>query len=337
MSPRLPAGVVSMVMLAVANAQEVRVALPQPLADLVVDALRVTLPENAGREVTARAVDPAALLEPEVARASILVADGTTLQRSVVVAALAQLPTDAAMPSAMRVTRDRRIALPWSLGYSICGDVANVSRRGPSEVTWEELALSYGLGDRLRVVPPEVDRGPWLLSMHETLRRGGGDSEVFGVWTALDARIAAYEADHAALAGAVARDQGLAVVLPTPVAATASFSALARLPLAGALPIGLCVTEGPGKDAAFSLLLEILAPSIELAVRERVGLSGAGIGDAEVPPDTVDPAFAHFAQRIRGQGRHAERVADWLDFAALGIMAVVLVVFLVRQRKGDPK
>lgn len=320
-----------------ARAQEVRVALPQPLADRVAEALRAAWMGAPDRQLSVRAVAPHEALDPASARAAILVAAGPALQQRQVLDALAELPADAAVSPTLRVTLDRRIALPWSLGYCVCGDVANVAKRGGPEVAWEELALSYGLGDRLRVAPPSCDRGPWLLAMHETLRRGGSDSEVFGVWTALDARIAGYEPDYAALVAAAVRDRSLAVALPAPVVATGPAAALARLPLAGALPIGLCVRDGAGKEAAFSLLLEILAPSVEVAVREQAGLSAAGVGDAEVPLDSVEPAFSHFAQRIQGQGRHVERVADWLDFATMAVMAVVLVVFLVRQRKGSPK
>ncbi len=317
-----------------AGAQDVCVALPQPLADRVAEALRAAWPQALDRNVTVRVVAPTSPLEGAAGRAAILVADGPTLHQRSLVAALAELPPDADIPPSMRVTSDRRVALPWSLGYSVCGDVANVAQRERPEVSWEDLALAFGLGDRLRIAPPTCDRGPWLLAMHETLRRGGGDNAVFGVWTALDARIAAYEPDYVALAAACARDSSLTVAVPTPVAASTSFSSLARVPLAGALPIGLCVCDGVGKEGAFALLLEILQPSIEVAVRERVGFVAADIGDAEVPSDSIEKAFSHFALRIQGQGRHVERVADWLDFAALSAMALVLVVILVRQRKG---
>jgi hypothetical protein len=321
--------------LASASAQEVRVALPQPLADRVAEALRAAWKGAPDRAWNVRAVAPQEPFDPASARAAIVVATGIALQQRGILDELAEMPTDAALSPTLRVTRDRRIALPWSLGYSVCGDVANVTQRDGKTVTWEDLALSFGLGDRLRIALPSCDRGPWLLAMHETLRRGGGDNAVFGVWTAFDARIAAYEPDYASMVAAASRDPGLAVTLPTAIAAVGDAAKLARLPMDGALPIGLAVRDGAGKDAAFSLLLEILEPSVEFSVREQALLSGPGVVDAEVPSDSVEPAFAHFSQRIQGQGRHVERVADWLDFAALGAMALVMLVLLLRSRRKE--
>ena len=167
--------------LASASAQEVRVALPQPLADRVADAMRAAWKGAPDRAWSVRAVALQEPFDPASARATIVVATGIALQQRGILDALAEMPTDAALAPTLRVTRDRRIALPWSLGYSVCGDVANVTQRGGNAVSWEDLALSFGLGDRLRIAPPSCDGGPWMLAMHETLRRGGGDNAVFGV------------------------------------------------------------------------------------------------------------------------------------------------------------
>ncbi len=318
-------------------AQEVRVALPEPLAGEVAAAVREALAGVAGAEV--RVVAREALRDRTDARAAVLVASGPdlfALQREV---AFAEWKAGTDVDPALRVSRDGRIAMPWSLGYVVCGRKATeLAAEGQLPRAFERLALAYGLGDGLRLAKPAVDRGPWILSMHETLRAGGGDSAVFGVWTALDARIGVYEAGYPAMAASLAANPDLALVLPEPLAARdASLLRVPQWTLPTAVPIGVAALDGVGQQAAIAAVSRIVAPSSERAIRERAGLRLPAVGDADVPAESVEPAFAHFARNIQGQGKRVERIADWLDYASLALLLIVLLFFWIQKRKGEPQ
>lgn len=320
-----------------AVAQEVRVALPEPIAGEVAAAVREALSGVAGAEV--RVVAREALRGNTDARAAVLLAAGPelfALQREV---AFAEWKAGTDVDPALRVSRDGRIAMPWSLGYVVCGrQAAKLAAEGQLPRAFERLALAYGLGDGLRLASPAWDRGPWILSMHETLRAGGGDSAVFGVWTALDARIGVYEPGYAAMAASLAADADLALVLPEPsVAREPSLLRVPQWPLPIALPVGVAILDGVGREAAIAAVLRILTNSSEQAIRERAGLRLPAAGDADVPAESVEPAFAHFARNIQGQGKRVERIADWLDHASLALLLLVLLVFWIQKRKGESK
>ena len=319
-------------------AQEVRIALPEPIAGDVAAAVREAF-ASAEPAMSVRIVAREALRDRADARAAVLVAAGPdlfALQRD---AAFAEWKAGPEVDPAMRVSRDGRVAMPWSLGYVVCSSRASeLAADGAAPRPFERLALAYGLGDGLRIAAPAWDRGPWILSMHETLRAGGGDSAVFGVWTAIDARIGSYGTDYRAMVDGLGGSPDLALVIPEPTAARdASLVRMPQWTLPVALPVGIAVLEGVGREAAIAAVLRILATSSERAIRERAGLRLPADGDADVPAESVEPAFAHFARNIQGQGKRVEQIADWLDLASLALLLLVLLVFWIQKRKGESK
>lgn len=299
----------------------IEVGLPAPLHELVAAALRAELVD-----VSVAVAEPGSL---RAVPGSVVLAAGFTLQR------LSRERTLVVLPEAAEGRRAGNGAhvLPWSLGYAVVG----VPSGSEADWSWERLALASELDQRLLALPPDRDSGPWLASMQEGLRHGRGLEPVLGLWTTLDARLLRYAEGYDELAKALS-DAGaspLAGILPRPLIATAS-PGLAVRPLPCAVPIGLCAVAGGDAPAAAALVARISKPAVRTAVRDRVGLLDPAANDAEPTTETVGPALSHFEQRIRGQGRRVERVADVLDYVFLLLLGVVLCVFWIRSRKESP-
>ena len=319
-------------------AQEVCIALPSPLADSLAAAIKDAAQIKDGAAVTFRVVEERELAAGDAQRATLLIANGPTLLAAQRRTLCADLGAVSDIAPSLRMSRDGRAALPWSMSYEACGAIDAIAPSGSSVSSWESLALAYALGDRMCIVDPVADRGPWLLAMHETMRKGGGESSVFGVWTAMDARIGTYAADYESMLRRLVAEPSMLAVLPTSVAAVDPRSApMQKRPLSFALPIGLAVRDGEGREAAIALLVKILEPRAEASIRERMAFLSASAGDVDVPADAVQPAFTHFAQRIQGQGRRVERIADWIDYVSFGLLGCALFAFWIRQRRGEPK
>jgi hypothetical protein len=319
-------------------AQEVRIALPSPLGNALADAIRDAAQVADGDAVTFRVVEERELAAGDAQRATLLIASGPTLLAAQRRTVCADLGAVSGIAPTLRMSRDGRAALPWSMSYVACGAIDAIAPSGSPASSWESLALAYAVGDRMCIVDPVADRGPWLLAMHETMQKGGGESAVYGVWTAMDARIGAFAVDYESMLRRLVAEPSMLAVLPTSMAAADPRSApMQTRPLSYALPIGLAVRDGDGRDAAIALLAKILEPRAEASIRERMAFLIASAGDVDVPADAIEPAFTHFAQRIQGQGRRVERIADWIDYVSFGLLACALFAFWIRQRRGEPK
>lgn len=299
----------------------IEVGLPLPLAELVAACLREQL---AG--VTVAVAEPGGL---RAVPGSVVLADAFVLQR------LARERSLAVLPESIdgRRTANGAFVLPWSLGYAVVG----VPFGSEPDWTWERLALAGELDQRLLLLPPDRDAGPFVASMQEGMRHGRGLEPVLGLWTTLDARLLRYAESYDEVAKALRDEggQGMAAVLPQPLLANARGDlASRRLPCA--VPLGLAVIAGGDASDPAALVARICSTVVRTAVRDRVGLLDPAADDAEPTAETVGPALSHFEQRIRGQGRRVERVADVLDYVFLLLLGVVLCVFWIRSRKETP-
>lgn len=300
----------------------VEVAMPSQLGEHVAAALRAEF----GPEVSVVAVEPGFVRgEP----GTVVFADAFVLKRLSRERTLAVLPEAAAV----RRSSDGTFVLPWSLVYGVFG----VSRDSEPDWTWERLALSGELDQRLVMLSAERDPGPWLGSMQEALRSRGGLEAAFGFWTTIDARLARYVDTYAEAVAVLdpGSSEAMAAVLPLPLAVLTSPSHAVRS-LPSPVPIGMAVVAGGDVGAATALVLRTCSTAARTAVRERAGLADPAANDAEPTAEMVGSALLHFEQRIRGQGRGVERVADVLDYVFLVLLGVVLCGFWIRSRKEDP-
>ncbi|MEQ1630996.1 MAG: hypothetical protein ABL997_01390 [Planctomycetota bacterium] len=309
----------------------VEIALPQPLGERIARALSDQL-GGAGRVEVA--LQSSLRAEP----GSVVVGDWVSLQRLQRLhpfVPLAPALDASTMPLPIRRSLDGTIALPWSLTYCVVEPLAETAEPW----SFERLALASELDTGLRMAPPEVDAGPWILSMAELHQQGRPETAIFGLWTALDARIAVYPRDYDSLVAELVQRTATAVVMPSPLVSSPLPGILATMPvraLDGALPIGLVAIDGGDVAASSALVARICEPAVRTAVRERVGLAEPAATDAELSPEMVSPALSHFEQRIRGQGRSVERIADALDYVFLLLFGVVLCVLWFRNRKENP-
>ncbi len=307
----------------------VEVVLPEPVCERVARALR----DQLGKSAIVTTSAPSAI---RCEAGSVVVGDWLLLQRLQPLHPFAPLPQELGSASvSLRRSYDGLVALPWSLAYC----VATPLPTSTESWSWERLALAAELGDGLRVAPPEVDAGPWLLSMAELHQRGRPDTATFGLWTALDARIAVYPRDYAGIVAELEQRTASAVVLPHPLVSDLLLGLNASVhvrSLNGALPIGIAVIDGSDALAASALVAQICEPAVRTAVRERVGLAEPAATDAELSPEMASPALSHFEQRIRGQGRSVEGIAYAVDDAFLLLFGVVLCVLWFRSRKENP-
>lgn len=311
----------------------VHVALPAPLAEHAVRALEEVL----GAAARVRAAGPPAAAPGPALEPGVLVgAHELVLWRlggAGALAPVAELGAD--LPPGQREPAGRW-ALPWTLAWSVVWDPAATG--GPS--SWAELAL-LPVHDRLGLCVPEVDPGPWLEAMAESLRGGRPEQACYALWTALDARVGAYAGDPREVADGLASGRLCAGVLPAPAwqplrDRTPAGRELLRADLSRGLPeqrLGVAVLADAGPGAA-ELARRVLEPELRLAFARAVGLGTASAAAAgAIDLRAADRRLRHFAQEIRGRGRGVEQVADVLDLVFLLLFMGIVLVFWWRRRR----
>lgn len=299
----------------------VEVRLPAGVSQEVAAALRAVV----GSAIDVR--EPAAAAAP--APGALVVALEVELQRLAASASFAALGDRAAVAGTDPESR-------WVLAFGLTVEVVAAPPLAEREVAaFEALALHPALQDRLLLLPPGLDPVPWLLGMHECLLRGGGAPAGFGLWTALDARIAAYPDDLEAVVAALRQSRASAAVLPTPVVRArrlADGAALRAYPIGAPLAIGLAIA-GPAAPAALAMV-ERLAGSDRRRLADRAQLVDGADAAVRFPAADVAQWLHQFESRIRGQGRRVERVANILDYVFTALFLGIVVAVWWRQRRG---
>lgn len=210
---------------------------------------------------------------------------------------------------------------------------------GIEELTWEDLALRSDFHDRLGIVAPEVDGSVWLLARQHALGRGRDDAAI-ALWTTLDARanhlLRGYDVLERGLEdGSLAVGIGPLAFLEPMVASAAGRLRLVRLGDGAAvarLGIGIVTNGGAVASAAADRLR---VPANRQALADALGLALARPGPASIGLDEARGLWMRFEQDVRGRGRGAERIADWLDLT-FGVLFVVCAFVLWRVLRRDP-
>ncbi|MGE3171898.1 MAG: hypothetical protein AB7O97_04680 [Planctomycetota bacterium] len=314
-----------------AQSPRVEVMLVSPVDAVVARALRERLPDAVVR--VASDVDETPAAGP--ADGAIVVATATRLER------LARRRALLPLGDVRREWRPAggdgapRWVLPWTLRPALALPADLAAGRAPW--TFEELALSIDLHDRIAMCPPSVDPVPWLLAMHEVRVRGLEEQAGYALWTTLDARVGAYRRDYAAVLDAMAAGAAQAAVVPRALVAApgwpAGWVAVPWRTQAG-IPVGLAVLGGadPVTLAAARSALDVLAAA-HVEIGAATGLDAPGPSDPQLPPEFVDPWFAHFGGHIEGRGRRVEQVADVLDLVFSGLFAAAVIGVLWWRRR----
>jgi hypothetical protein len=203
--------------------------------------------------------------------------------------------------------------------------------------SWEAIAMMPSLHDRLGLVAPEVDGGPWLAAMQHRLERGLGEDAGIALWTTLDARAGRLQDSYAAMTRTLAVGGLAAAIGPRRLFVDLLARGPARLDvhaLPGArLHLGVAASADAGPRA--------LAIAAELATPERARAlaAAAGLAVAEPAASGLSPARARswwqrFETQVRGRGRGVEQLADWLDIV-FGLGFLVCAWFVYRALRDS--
>ena len=231
----------------------------------------------------------------------------------------------------MRGSAATSVPLPWVVRYAL---VARSEVPPAAEAGLDALALQPMLQDRLAVCAPDVDPGPWLLGMAEALARGQEENGGYGLWTALDARVASYPADAAAAMDAVRSGSALATLLPRPVLASLGVPGDCRVAAIGTVDaLGLGVVVVPPAGSAAAEVVRRLAAIGRDSALAAICSPREQASAATLASEDVSRWLEHYDARIRGNGRKVERVADVLDTVFTVLFFGILAAFWWRHRR----
>ncbi len=203
--------------------------------------------------------------------------------------------------------------------------------------TWEAIAMAPALHDRLGLVGPEVDGGMWLAAMQQRLLRGDGEDAGIALWTTLDARAGRLYDDPAAVARDLAAGRLAAAIGPRRwfhdvVDRHAVPLRVAAVP--GVAWRGIAVAAGGGERAR-RLAADLQEPERLRALAAAVGLTVVEPRPVSLQPELARHWWQRFDTQVRGRGRGAEQLADWLDLA-FGIGFLVCGWFVWRALRNSP-
>jgi hypothetical protein len=208
---------------------------------------------------------------------------------------------------------------------------------GDAAPTWEAIAMAPALHDRLGLVAPEVDGGTWLVAMQQRLARGEGVDSGYALWTTLDARAGSIYESYATLTRDLAAGRLGAGIGPRRVfeALLRDATRLQAQVLPGRCARGLAVAAVAGER------LRRIAAGLQQPDRLRALAAAAGVTVVDDHPAPLDPARARewwqrFASHVRGRGRGAEQLADWLD-VVFGVGFLVCAWFVYRALRRTPE
>jgi hypothetical protein len=216
------------------------------------------------------------------------------------------------------------VALPFADAVVVIAE-AGVTAVGGGLGVWEAVAVQPRWHDRLGLVAPEVDGGPWLAAMQHRLARGDRDDAGLALWTTLDARAGRLADAYAAVvADLVAGRLGAAIgprrVL-APCVTRADEPRRWELLPAGSARRGIAVTvAGGAPERAIARALAAPDRQQALAVAAALELAPAAAGTVSVAQ--AQRWWLRFEAQVRGQGRGVERLAEWLDLLfGIGFLA----------------
>jgi hypothetical protein len=284
--------------------------------------------EHVGPVAELRGVDDWA--RADVANGAVWLADEWTLAA---LSARSMLRPWSRTPGAPAVP----FVLPWRTDHVLVATAAAAVEWTPAAgtCTWEDLALHPALHDRLRIVGPEVDGGPWLAMMRHRLARGEPEANGYALWTTIDARAGALQTTHGDPPAAAAPAAKLFWLLPRHLAEP--WPGGEQWPVqdsAVRLGCGLGSRASPG---LVDVLVRLTGPELVRSVAGRLGLPTGPSSGADAPP--LDPTAAaawtaRFEATVRGRGRTVERLADVLDLLFGAAFALVAATWWWRQHRG---
>jgi len=204
-------------------------------------------------------------------------------------------------------------------------------------LTWEAVAMAPSLHDRLGLVAPEVDGGPWLAALQQRLTRGEGVDAGIALWTTLDARAHRLYGSYDELA----RDLG-AGRLGAGIGPRQPFASVLRVAgprlqvqrLPGACARGIAIAAAAGARAQ-RIAAELRAPDRLRALAAAAGVTAADTS-ASLDPALANEWWQRFETHVRGRGRGVEQLADRLDLV-FGIGFLVCAWFLYRALRRAPE
>ncbi len=278
---------------------------------IYVEALTAILPTVLGRPVNVLALETAA---PDAAAALWLI-DEWTLMRS-----------------AATAPREGQLFLPFSVDHVLVAAASFGPRR---TWTWQELALNPELHDRLGLVDPAGDGGPWAAMLRGELQRGGSQADVLALWTTFDARAGRLYADQLAAHDAFVAGSVTAWVAPRGLALGTAIGGrdVQRHPIE-ASSVRLGVTLRPGADPAWPGLLDALGQEALQDIARAAGVDLAAPGVPALPADVAADLFTAFGTQVRGRGRNVEDLADWIDLVfVIASLGLLLLVWRKLQRR----
>jgi hypothetical protein len=220
--------------------------------------------------------------------------------------------------------------LPFAVDHVLLGS----AELGPVRTwTWQELALSHELHDRLYLPDAKSDGGPWAAMLRDGLLQGLGHDGVVALWTTADARRAAALADAAAAADAASRGALSGWIAASgPTLRTPLPAGFVRHPIAGS-QVRLGVGLPPAAVAAWRERLDRLDGPALTRLAAALGVEVAAPSGALLPGDLAAELWTSYTTQVRGRGRQLEELADGLDLGfALASLAVLLVLWRVLRR-----
>ncbi len=221
--------------------------------------------------------------------------------------------------------------LPFATDHVLVGDA---SLGLPSRLSWRELALSPALHDRLALVDPAVDGGPWLAMLQDELARGRTRAEAVVLWRTVDARAGRTWPSYAALWQALARRE-VAAVVPRGAAlrgGAVSAAGATFVAIEGST-VRLGVAAMPGVGRAVVDRIASLDRQRLLAIATAVGVDVAEAAPTLLPPDVSADLWQAYETEVRGRGRAAEDLADWLDLVfAFGALLLLAALWRISRR-----
>ncbi|MBL9077681.1 MAG: hypothetical protein JNL08_09265 [Planctomycetes bacterium] len=230
------------------------------------------------------------------------------------------------------------IALPFADTIVLVHDAAVAA--GDTAPTWESVALDPALHDRLGLAGPEVDAATWLAALRGRLGHGGGEAAGIALWTTLDARAGRLAASAAAVVDGVVSGRFAAAI--GPAVWFRDLPARAGGPLRASPLSGPEVRRGVAVTASADARTRALAASLAEPQRAREVAGWLGLGPAAGGPPVVTAAAARrwwqqFEVDVRGRGRGAEQLADWLDLAfGLGFLVCALLLWRALRKAPAP-
>lgn len=203
--------------------------------------------------------------------------------------------------------------------------------------TWEAIAMAPSLHDRLGLVAPEVDGGPWLAAMRQRLVRGEGIDQGIALWTTLDARAGRLHGSYASLLedlGAGRLTAGIGPRRSFAAALQRAAGALRADRLPGTCARGFAIAPMAGPRAR-RIADDLLLPDRMRELAAAAGLTVDARQTASLAPETARVWWQRFETHVRGRGRGAEQLADALD-VVFGIGFLVVAWFVYRALRRAP-